>query len=415
MGAVQSGLMLMEAVKSGNFSRYVIIEVNKNLVNSIRNSDNSISINTATDSGIVRSKLTDIEVYNPHDPADLPLIQAAIMETDEMATAIPSVDFYDSGGNSSIVSLLANNINPGKPQILYTSENNNYAAEILIEKIHHLTTPNRLIHFQAVNTVIGKMGGVIKDPKTISELNLDLITSSWNSAFLVEQFNSIIISRITLPGYIRGIQVFQEKDDLLPFEEAKLYGHNAVHSMLGYFAYLQSFKFMSEIRNDKFLYCLGKLAFENESGAFLLKKYQNLEEPLFTREGFEHYASDLLKRMTNPFLRDEVSRICRDPLRKLQYRDRFLGTIREAFKQNIEARLIAWAVLAAIIYLIREKITIGFPLPRDIADLNHKTIPDILKYLWRDETTDGYLQDSIDLICSQVTAFTNTILKQGNK
>ena len=70
------------------------------------------------------------------------------------------------------------------------------------------------------------------------------------AAILVGEFTSIIISKITLPGFKRGIEVFQEKDDLLPFEEAKLFGHNAVHSMLGFFAALKNYTYMSEIKND---------------------------------------------------------------------------------------------------------------------------------------------------------------------
>ena len=55
LGAVQSGLMLYEAIKSGNFERYIILEVNGELVNSIQDAGCTISINTATDNGIIKS------------------------------------------------------------------------------------------------------------------------------------------------------------------------------------------------------------------------------------------------------------------------------------------------------------------------------------------------------------------------
>ena len=85
----------------------------------------------------------------------------------------------------------------------------------------------------------------------------------------------------------RGIEVFEEKKDLLPFEEAKLFGHNAVHSMLGFLAAMRGYTYMSEIRSDSHLYQFGVEAFDNESGAFLLSKYEGLDDPLFTREGFD--------------------------------------------------------------------------------------------------------------------------------
>lgn len=411
LGAVQSGLMLFEAMKSDNFSRYVILEINADLVKTVRNSGYTISINTATDSGIVTSKISGLEIFNPCDPADIPAIDRAISEADEMATAIPSTRHYDSGGEFSIIMLLARNLQPDKPRILYASENNNYAAEILLEKIESKADKASLERFQTINTVIGKMGGVINDPQTIKELGLEYMTPAWHSSVLVEQFNSIIISKILLPGYTRGIQVFQEKDDLLPFEEAKLYGHNAVHAMLGYFAYLRGYKFMSDIRKDPQLYHLGEMAFQNECGAFLLKKYRNLDEPLFTREGFDFYGSDLLKRMTNPYLRDEVDRICRDPLRKLQYHDRFLGPIRETYKQNVSAPIIAQAVLAGLYYVILNKIDIGVALPTRTSCLNRKTVTSVLTDLWKNTDDDGYKQYALELICSQYENFTKTFIR----
>ena len=275
LGAIQSGLMLLEAVKSGNFNRFVILEVNSNLVKEIRASGNSVVVNTATNFGITKFIIPNLELYNPNDSNDLEQIALAIYNADEIATAIPSVKYYDMGENS-IAKLLANNINSNKPQILYASENNNYAAEILLEKIKLYAPIDRLKNFQILNTVIGKMSGIIQDEKTITELELDTITSNSSSAILVEEFNKIIITKIELPEFEKGIKVFIEKKDLLPFEEAKLFGHNAVHSMLGFFAYLRNYKYLSEIKNDKELWGFGKTVFQNESGAFLLKKYKNL-------------------------------------------------------------------------------------------------------------------------------------------
>jgi mannitol-1-phosphate/altronate dehydrogenase len=321
-----------------------------------------------------------------------------------MTTAIPSVDFYTSGKNS-IVSLLAENINPAKQQILYASENNNFAAEIITEQIKKISGAEKLKNFQALNTVIGKMSGVIQDQETIRELDLDTITKESSYAVLVEEFNAIIVSKILLPGFTKGIDVFVEKDDLLPFEEAKLFGHNAVHSMLGFFAYLKGYKYMSEIKNDEQLWKYGETAFEKESGAFLLKKYKHLDEPLFTPEGFAFYGEDLLERMVNPYLRDEVQRICRDPLRKLGYGDRLVGTMREALKQDVAASTIAEGVLGGIAFLIKEKADIGVELPRDVSLLDKNEVVKILKHIWKNESDDGLKDKCLEIITAQCDKF----------
>jgi mannitol-1-phosphate 5-dehydrogenase len=404
LGAVQAGLMLYEAFKSNNFERYIILEVNAEIVNSIKKSGNKIVINIAKKNGITKSTISNFEIYNPNDPADYDSVVSSIYQADEMATAIPSVDFYDIGKNS-IARLLAENINPNKPQIVYTAENNNYAAEMLLEKIKNYTDEYKLKQFQTINTVIGKMGGVIFDTETVKELDLDWMTPYSKTAILVEEFNNIIISKITLPGFQKGIEVFQEKDDLLPFEEAKLFGHNAVHSMLGFFAALRGYSYMSEIKNDIYLYQLGIDAFKNESGAFLLKKYKNLDEPLFTPEGFKFYGEDLLERMTNPYLRDEVKRICRDPVRKLEYNDRLFGTIKEALKQNVYPKILIKAVLGGICYLIKDKVDSNTTYPADIEHINENSVKEILKEIWKDDSSNPESSELIDLVCSELNDF----------
>ena len=403
--------MLLEAKKSGNFNRYVILEVNQKLVEKIKEANCTIYINTATENGIVKSKISDIEIYNPQDVSESKSIESVISQADEMATAIPSIDYYSHGGDNSIVNLLARNLNPDKPQIIYTAENNNYAAEILYHRIISCTSEKKLKQFQTLNTVIGKMGGVIQDPLTINELGLDLQVPGGQNAILVEEFNNIIVSEVSLKGVKRGIDVFQEKEDLLPFEEAKLFGHNAVHSMLGFLAYLKGYLFMSDIRNDPTLYQRGEIAFKDECGALLLKKYKDLNDPLFSEKGFEFYGSDLLKRMTNPYLRDEVKRICRDPFRKIGYNDRFLGTIKEAIKQNIVAKTIANGVIGGLYYIINEKINIGIDYPDNFSALNTGSVKVILREVWRDEKDDGYKSDCLDLICSEFDEFSAKYLR----
>ncbi len=403
--------MLYEAIESGNFERYVLIEVNSDLVKSIRDAHYTININTATENGVIKSQISDFEIYDPQDMADRKNIESAISRADEMATAIPSVDYYDHGGENSITQLLARSINPGKPQIIYTAENNNYAAEILWDKIISCTNENKIEQFQILNTVIGKMGGVIQDSATINDLGLDLQVPGGQSAILVEEFNHIIVSKVRLQGFKKGITVFQEKDELLPFEEAKLFGHNAVHAMLGFLAHLKGYHYMSEIRDDPSLYHYGEIAFRNECGALLLKKYNDFNDPLFTKEGFEFYGSDLLKRMTNPYLRDEVKRICRDPIRKIGYNDRFLGTIREAFAQNIVAETIAQSVIGGICYIIDKKISIGTDYPADHSALSTGNIKTILKEIWKNEEDDGHKNDCLDLICTQFNEFSTNFLR----
>ena len=90
-----------------------------------------------------------------------------------------------------------------------------------------------------------------------------------------------------------------------------------------------------------------RTAFLEESGTALVKKHAGLD-PLFTPEGYRRYADDLLARMTNPYLRDMVARVGRDPARKLGWEDRLVGTVRLALRQGVTPRRYALGAAAAL-------------------------------------------------------------------
>ena len=150
----------------------------------------------------------------------------------------------------------------------------------------------------------------------------------------------------------RDLDVFEEKPDLLPFEEAKLFGHNATHALAAYVASVQGLRRMAEIPSiPGFMEFLGQ-AFIEESGTTLIRKHRGLDA-LFTPGGYQEYAEDLLCRMTNPFLTDTVERVGRDPERKLGWGDRLVGLMREAFRLSASPKRYAFGVAAALATLDR--------------------------------------------------------------
>ena len=346
--------MLCEAFDAGAFGRFVVAEVDQNLVDAVRAAGNAITINIAGKKGIRAKRMSGIELFNPRVPEDRAVIVSAVTEASELATAIPSVTLYAAGGDASIANLIASGVNTDTQRIVYTAENNNFAAEALDSEIRKRAPADRLASLQILNTVVGKMSGVVSSAEEMRRLGLAPLVPGFEKCVLVEEFNRILISRIRLPGFRRGIGVFQEKDDLLPFEEAKLYGHNAIHALLGYLARLRGYEVMSAIGSDTELLGLGRKAFLEESGAALIKKHGPTGDPLFTPDGYAAYADDLLQRMVNPFLLDRVDRIIRDPKRKLGWNDRLFGTMRVALEQGITPRIMAMGAAAAIDHALKE-------------------------------------------------------------
>ena len=362
-GAIQAGLFLYEAFQSGNFGRLVVAEIVPDVVAEIREAGGCYSINIAHADRVETVQIGPIDIYNPAVAADRGELFAAIGEAQEIGTAIPRVDLYATDGPGSLHRVLADGlahqVARGCPQaVVYAAENNNTAAEqlrklVLREMPRALDDvgcdknlkERHLLHVRFLNTVIGKMSGLADAPDA---RGLATITRGSQRAFLVEAFNRILISRIDLDEpFERGIAVFIEKDDLLPFEEAKLYGHNATHALAAYLAAQLGIEKMADLRPVPGFVPFLRDAFLRESGEALIRKHNGVDR-LFTPEGYSDYADDLLDRMTNPFLMDTVERVGRDPERKLGWDDRLIGTMRLALSQGIEPRRYAIGAAAAL-------------------------------------------------------------------
>jgi mannitol-1-phosphate 5-dehydrogenase len=384
-GPIQSALFLFEAHQSGNFGRYVVAEIDPVLVRAVRDNGGAYTVNIARPDRIDQVTVSGVELYNPRDEADRGKILAAIGEADELATALPSVNFYDSGDEACVAALLARGLSGRavrKPALIYAAENHNHAAEILGEKIARYSA-GALDHVQILNTVIGKMSGVIGEPAVMRRMGLAPVTPETPRAILVEEFNRILISRVTLAGARRGIEVFAEKDDLLPFEEAKLYGHNAIHALIGYLAEQSGLETMAQAGEDAEIMRIARAAFIDESGAALIGRHAALGDPLFTREGYRQYAEDLLARMIRPNLNDLVSRVVRDPVRKLGYEDRLFGTMRLALEHGVEPVNLARGAAAAVLSLVEHQEG-GDVLPRPKADeaMTETSLASLLQCIW---------------------------------
>jgi mannitol-1-phosphate 5-dehydrogenase len=359
-GAIQSGLFLYEAFLSGEFHRLVVAEVVPEVVSAVQQAKGFYYVNIAHQDRLESARVGPIEIHDPAVEADRKTILEAIINAEELATAIPSVAFYVSGKPGSIHRLLAQGlqlkIEQGGPRaVIYAAENHNHAAEILekavmdlIPQEMHATIRQRV---QFLNTVIGKMSQVVGDPREVQARNLASITPSYQRAFLVEAFNRILISKVKFTEpFARGLGVLQEKENLLPFEEAKLYGHNATHAILGYLGALLGVKLISDLEVVPGMFSFARVAFIEESGAALIRKHTGFD-PLFTPDGYRDFAEDLLERMTNPFLVDIIERVTRDTNRKLGWSDRLIGTMRMALEQGIEPNRYALGAAAALAQL----------------------------------------------------------------
>ncbi|MCB0209951.1 MAG: hypothetical protein KDJ52_11500 [Anaerolineae bacterium] len=362
-GAIQAGLFLYEAYQSGAFQRLVVAEIMPEVVDHIRQADSHYALNIARPDGVWSVTIGPIEIENPNSDADRDRLIDAVAEAHEIGTAVPSPKFYITDGPKSLHRILAEGLRRKAAQdgprcVVYAAENHHQAAQLLKEAVmeaipsHEQDAVRSRVRF--LDTVIGKMSGVITYEADIQAQRLTPLTPNESRAFLVEAFNRILITKVDFdapqPFFQRGIAIFEEKEDLHPFEEAKLYGHNATHALAAYLGMLVGVDQISELQSVPGAMSFLRSAFLEESGQALIRKYGD-RDPLFTPAGYRFYVDDLLQRMTNPYLRDTVDRVGRDPQRKLDWNDRLIGTMRLALSQGITPRRYALGSAAALIAL----------------------------------------------------------------
>jgi len=361
-GAIQAGLFLYEAYQSGNFGRLVVAEVVPEVVDALRRAEGWYSVNVAHRDRVEIARVGPVQIEDPAVEQDRQRMIDAVAEAEEIATAVPSVQFYKSSSRGSIHRVLAEGLRKkaaesGAPAVVYAAENHNHAAEILeaavLDSIPGGEIPSVRARVRFLNTVIGKMSGVVSDAQEVRAQGLTTITPQDRRAFLVEAFNRILISKVCfeaaagVPPFRRGLTVFEEKENLLPFEEAKLYGHNATHALAAYVGAIRGVHRIADLRKFPDLLHFLRAAFIRESGEALIRKHAG-KDRLFTSEGYGEYAEDLLERMTNPCLQDTAERVGRDPARKLGWDDRVVGTVRIALQEGVVPRRYALGAAAAL-------------------------------------------------------------------
>jgi mannitol-1-phosphate 5-dehydrogenase len=385
-GAIQAGLFVREAHRSDRFRRITLAVRRPEVAEAIRRAGGIVRLNTAYARQLVCEGLGPVEVLALSHPVDRALLIERIAEASDIPVAVSSVADYGVDDPAGLSALLAAGLDRkaearGTAALIYASENHHHAAALLTAAIE-AHRRQAVTAFEVVDTVIGKMSRVVKDRREILSAGLEPIADGLDEAVLVEAFNRILVAAPARADVTCGFDVFALKRDLAPFEHAKLNGHNATHAALAYWGALAGATFIADLRDRPDLVALARAAFLEESGAALIARFGGVD-PLFTRAGYAAHVDDLIERMLNPFLRDTVARVGRDPARKLGWDDRLTGTVRLARAEGVRP----WRYGAAI----RAGLAVLDP-SADLATLDR---------LWAGEGADAAAR-------AEVLAFLNT-------
>ena len=140
----------------------------------------------------------------------------------------------------------------------------------------------------------------------------------------VETFSEWIVDKTQFKGATPAIPGMELTDNLMAFVERKLFTLNTGHAITAYLGQLAGHQTIRDAILDPAVRAVVKGAMQ-ESGAVLIKRYG------FDAEKHAAYIEKILGRFENPWLKDDVERVGRQPLRKLSAGDRLikptLGTL----------------------------------------------------------------------------------------
>ena len=160
---------------------------------------------------------------------------------------------------------------------------------------------------------------------------------------VVENYYEWNVEEKAFKGEIPKIEGMNLVDNLMAYIERKLFTLNTGHAITAYFGYLKGYETIEESIKDEVIYDFVKKAMI-ESGKGLIAKYN------FDEEAHYKYINKIIDRFKNPYLKDDVARVGREPLRKLNENDRLIKPLITARGFNINTDNLLLGVGAALHY-----------------------------------------------------------------
>ena len=133
---------------------------------------------------------------------------------------------------------------------------------------------------------------------------------------VVEEFYEWIVDRNLIKGDLE-LEGMIKTDNLMAYIERKLFTLNTGHAITAYIGKYKKYKTIDESIKDADIRNIVKGAM-GESGEVLIKRYG------FDREAHFKYIDKIIKRFENIYLKDDVERVGRQPIRKLGKNERLI-------------------------------------------------------------------------------------------
>ena len=160
----------------------------------------------------------------------------------------------------------------------------------------------------------------------------------------VEPYDFLPVDKAAFKGMI------PEYKKIIPYEpfhyylERKLYVHNMAHVTTAFLGQYLNKTYIHEAAHDIYIQSIVRGCM-TESCMMLSEKYQVPFSKL------NAHMNDLLHRFKNSYLKDTVTRVARDPMRKLQPSDRLIGAARSCEALHITPVYLSFAIALALSFM----------------------------------------------------------------
>lgn len=157
----------------------------------------------------------------------------------------------------------------------------------------------------------------------------------------VERYCEWDVERAAWKGEQIEIPGMTYADDLMAYLERKLFTLNSGHAICAYLGSLKGCKTILESIQDP---AVGKIvhAAIRESGEGLIKEFG------FDPDVHHAYVEKIFARYQNPYLEDEVLRVGREPIRKLEPGDRLIKPLTTAAAYGLPVDHLLFGAAAAL-------------------------------------------------------------------
>ena len=216
----------------------------------------------------------------------------------------------------------------------------------LAENLHNISTPilcceNDSFLPKVLSTLTNNPNVVFAIPDVItSNVATDEFKKNDPLSIITEDGVCYIDKKVS---HVGGDCIYVDEEELKKQWQAKLYLHNTPHCIAAYLGSLLGVQYVHEVMNNKNAQEIVANAMK-EMQEVLLKTF-NLDEKFVN-----WYAEKELKRFSNMLLYDPVTRVAREPFRKLALGERLIGAAELALGSGIIPENIIKGIMAAFYY-----------------------------------------------------------------